>query len=186
MGCVSQDPYPKKSIPREKGKVGSKHAVKFSKGTWHQRKIRERKGQSQRIIHKCEHEHSPCAPEFGERSHEETLHQERCARGVARNLANTIYKLKNADKTTFYTPIEAKVMLAPTSRRPDERDCAVDSGVPMRMMSKKDSNSYELDTLRRSRNPTVVLTANGKVHTHEEAQVFVHDLILFVTVQLLE
>ena len=32
--------------------------------------------------------------------------------------------------------------------------------------------------------PTVVLTANGEVHTNEEAQV--HDLNLFVTVQLLE
>ena len=32
----------------------------------------------------------------------------------------------------------------------------------------------------------MVLTANGEVHTHEEAQVSVHDLNLFVTVQLLE
>ena len=34
--------------------------------------------------------------------------------------------------------------------------------------------------------PTVMWTANGKVQTHEEAQVFVHDLNLFVTVQLLD
>ena len=53
-------------------------------------------------------------------------------------------------------------------------------------MSKKELSSDELDTLRRSRTPTVVLTANGKVHTHEEAQVFVHDVNLFVTVQVLE
>ena len=33
---------------------------------------------------------------------------------------------------------------------------------------------------------TVVLAANGEVHTHEEAQAFVHDPNLFVTVQLLE
>ena len=32
----------------------------------------------------------------------------------------------------------------------------------------------------------MVLTANGEVHTNEEAQVYVHDLNLFVTVQLLE
>ena len=43
-----------------------------------------------------------------------------------------------------------------------------------------------MDTVRRSRTPSVVLTANGEVHTHEEAQVFVHDLNLFVTVRLLE
>ena len=32
-----------------------------------------------------------------------------------------------------------------------------------------------MDTVKRSRTPTVVLTANGEVHTHEEAEVFVHD-----------
>ena len=36
LGCVSQDSYPRKSSLREEGKLGSKHAVKFSKGTWHQ------------------------------------------------------------------------------------------------------------------------------------------------------
>ena len=56
----------------------------------------------------------------------------------------------------------------------------------MHMMSKKESSSEELWTVKRSRTPTVVLTANGEVHTHEEAQVFVHDLKQFVTVQLLE
>ena len=44
----------------------------------------------------------------------------------------------------------------------------------------------KMDTLRRSRNPTTVMTANGKVQTNEEAQVYVHDLDLFVTVQWLE
>ena len=34
FGCVSQDSCPRKSTLREKGKLGSKHAVKFSKGTW--------------------------------------------------------------------------------------------------------------------------------------------------------
>ena len=36
----------------------------------------------------------------------------------------------------------------------------------MHMMSKEELSSDELDTLRRSRNPTVVLAANGEVHTH--------------------
>ena len=34
--------------------------------------------------------------------------------------------------------------------------------------------------------PTAVLTARGEVHTHKEAQVFVHDLNLIVTVQVLD
>ena len=56
----------------------------------------------------------------------------------------------------------------------------------MHMLNKKDLSSEELETLRRSRNPTAVVTANGEVQTHKEAQVYVHDLGLFVTVQLLE
>ena len=55
LGCVSQDyPQKKKSILREVGKLGSKHAVVFSKGTWHHIKIRERKGPSQGVMQKCE------------------------------------------------------------------------------------------------------------------------------------
>ena len=55
----------------------------------------------------------------------------------------------------------------------------------MHMMSKK-KNSGEMDTVRRSRAPAVVSTANRKFKTHEEAQVFVHDLNLFVIVQVLD
>ena len=43
-----------------------------------------------------------------------------------------------------------------------------------------------METLRRSRIPTTAVTANGGEPTNEEAQVYVHDLDLFVTVQLLE
>ena len=60
----------------------------------------------------------------------------------------------------------------------------VDSGASIHMLSKKDLRSDEMDTLRRSRNPTTVVTANGEVQTNEEAQVYVHDLDLFVTVPL--
>ena len=74
-GCVSQDSYPKKSILRKVRKMGSNasagHTVKFSGGTWHQIKIRERKGPPRGIIQKCEpHERNPCAPRFEGRSHE--------------------------------------------------------------------------------------------------------------------
>ena len=96
-----------------------------------------------------------------------------------------IYKLKNSDKTTFCTPFEVRAMPAPTSTRPEEREFVVDSGAPMHTMSKKELVSEEMDTVERSRTPAVVLTSNGEVHSHDEAQVFVHDLNLFVTVQLL-
>ena len=124
LGCVSQDSYPRKSILREPGRLGSKHAVKFSKGIWHPIKIRERKGPSRRIIQKCApHERNPCQPKFGERSHEETLHQDRMRPQSSAGFGETyIYKLKNSDKATVYTPIEAKVMPAPNSTRPEERE----------------------------------------------------------------
>ena len=77
-------------------------------------------------------------------------------------------------------------MLASTSKRPEEREVVVDSGASMHMMSKPELSSDELDTLRKSRNPTVVLTANGEVYTNEEARVFAHDSNLFGTVQLVE
>ena len=49
----------------------------------------------------------------------------------------------------------------------------------------KRMNVREMDTVKKVRSRTVVLTANGKVHTREELQVFVHYLNLFVTLQQL-
>ena len=96
-----------------------------------------------------------------------------------------IYKFKNKDKTTFFSPVEIK---APTliTNSPEERTFVVDSGASMYMLSKRDFSPAEMDTLRRSRTRTVVLTANWEVQTNEEAQVFVHDLDLFLTVQVLD
>ena len=56
----------------------------------------------------------------------------------------------------------------------------------MHKVSKKDLNSAELETMRVSKNPTTVMTANGEVQTREEATVFVKQLNLFVKVMLLE
>ena len=102
LGCVSQDSHPRKLIPRKEGKFGSNPAVKFSKGTWHQIKIRERKGPSRGIIQKFEpHERSPCAPKFEERSQEETLHQESCARREALDLATIFASSRMRRKLRF-------------------------------------------------------------------------------------
>ena len=56
----------------------------------------------------------------------------------------------------------------------------------MHVVSKKDLNSAELETMRISKNPTTVMTANGEALTREEATVHVKELDLFVTVLLLE
>ena len=47
------------------------------------------------------------------------------------------------------------------------------------MVSKKDLHSAELETMRTSRSPTTVMTANGEVQTGEEATVHVKQLDLF-------
>ena len=57
-----------------------------------------------------------------------------------------IYKLKNLDKTLFYFPGEVKAMLAPTTKRLEEREFVVDSGASMHMMRKMDLSSEEVDT----------------------------------------
>ena len=46
----------------------------------------------------------------------------------------------------------------------------------MHMLCRKDLNSAELDTVRVSRNPTMVITANEEVQTNEKATVYVYDL----------
>ena len=56
----------------------------------------------------------------------------------------------------------------------------------MHMISKKDLSKAEMDSLTKSCNPTIVITANGEVQTHEEAIVYVKELDIFLTMQVLE
>ena len=49
--------------------------------------------------------------------------------------------------------MKVRAMSAPTLKCPEEREFVVDAGASMHMLSRKIS-SQELDTLRRSRNPT--------------------------------
>ena len=94
-------------------------------------------------------------------------------------MAKNIYKLKADDKATFYSSVKVK---APALGSKNTEECmfVVDSGASMHMLSKKDLSSDEMSSLRRSRNPTTVMTADGEVQTNEEAQAFVHDLDLFI------
>ena len=64
LGCVSQDSYPRKSIPREQGRILQ----------WHLALNGEIIGPSRGLIRKCApHERRLCAPKFGDRSREEHL-----------------------------------------------------------------------------------------------------------------
>ena len=50
----------------------------------------------------------------------------------------------------------------------------------MHMISKKDLNDAEIDTLTKSCSPTIVITANREAQTHEEATVYVTELDIFL------
>ena len=65
---------------------------------------------------------------------------------------------KKKDKATFYSPSEEWVLLAVSTVKREEREFVVDSGASMHVVSKRDVNSAELETMRISKNPTTVLT----------------------------
>ena len=58
---------------------------------------------------------------------------------------------------------------APTIN-PEERQVVVDSGASMHMVSKKDLTKGELETVRISKSPMMVMTANGEVLTENKPQ----------------
>ena len=109
----------------------------------------ETKGPSPGIIQKCEpQERVLWASKFEERTKNEILRQERCARKAAWNLAKGVYNLKRESQDTFYYPAEAWLMPAPSSTNPEERHFVIDSGASVHMLSKKDLSSGQLETLK--------------------------------------
>ena len=56
----------------------------------------------------------------------------------------------------------------------------------MHMISTKDLSNAEMDTLTKSCSPTILITANGEVQTHEEATVYVKVLETFLTMKVIE
>ena len=73
--------------------------------------------------------------------------------------------------TTFSSPSEEWVASAASTIRPEQREFVVDSRAIMHMVSNKSLNEAELETVRVSRSPTVVVTASGEVPAEEEATV---------------
>ena len=56
----------------------------------------------------------------------------------------------------------------------------------MHMISKEDLSNAGMDILTKSCRPTIVITANGEVQTHEEATVYVKELEKFWSTKVLE
>ena len=189
LGCVFQDTQPPESSPilwKSFNILKPIRCVQFTKAVLHLANIRDQKPSLGIICPGDLHQRNPNAPKFEDRSQEETEGQERYAREAAWKMARCILKFKEKHKTTFFSPGENWCLPSPSNLKPEEREFVVDSGATMHMISKKDLNSAELETVTTSRSPMTVLTANGEVQTHEEATVHVKELDIFLTMKVLE
>ena len=92
---------------------------------------------------------APNAPNFEDRSQEETEWQEQGAREAAWKLAKRVLNLKEQERTTFFSPLENRCLPASTLKL-EEREFVVDSGTSMHMISKKDLSNAEMGTLTKS------------------------------------
>ena len=159
--------------------------VKFTKAVVRHAYIRDQNPSLGLLCPGEPNQRSPNAPKFEDRSQEETEWQERWAREGAWKLAKSVLKLKEQERATFFSPSENRCQPASTLK-PEEREFVVDSGASMHMSTKKDLNYGEMDTLTKSCSPTIVTTANGEMQTHEEATVYVKELDIFLTMEVLK
>ena len=186
LGCVFQDMTPPKSILRKSTDMPKPiQRVKFKKAIARHTKIRDQNPSLGKICPGEPHQRSPNAPKFEDRFQKETEWQEQGAREAAWKLAKNVLKLKEHERATFFAPSENRCLPASTLKL-EEREFVVDSGASMHMISKKDLSDVEMDTLTKSCSPTIVITANGEVQTHEEAIVYVKELGIFLTMKVLE
>ena len=155
--------------------------VKFSKAIARHTKIRDQNPSLGYICPGEPHQRSPNAPKFEDRSQEETEWQEQGAREAAWKLAKILLKLTEHERATFFSPSENRCLPA-SNLTPEEREFVVDSSASMHTISRKDLS----DTLTKLCGPTIVITANGEVQTHEEATVYVKELDIFWTMKVLE
>ena len=186
LGCVFQDMKPPKSIFRKSSDMQKPiQRVKFTKAIARHSKIRDQNPSLGYICPGEPHQGSPNAPKFEDRSQEETEWQEQGAREAARKLAKNVLKLKEQERATFFSPSEKRCLPASTHKL-EEREFVVDSGASMHMVSKRDLSDADMDTLTKSCSPTIVITANGEVQTHEDATVHVKELEKFLTMKVLD
>ena len=186
LGCVFQDMTPPKSILRKSTDMPKPiQRVKFKKAIARHTKIRDQNPSLGFFCPGSPHERSSNAPKFEDRSQEETELQEQGAREAAWKLVKNVFKLKEHERATFFSPSENRCLLAVTLKI-EEREFVVDSGTSMHVISKKDLSKAEMKTLTKSCSPTIVITANGEVQTQEEAIVYVKELDIFLTMKVLE
>ena len=95
------------------------------------------------ILYMADVRTSTCAPRFEDRTFQEALHQERCAR-----------KQRTRSRSTLSPELKQQTHFL---RRSQIREFEVDSGASVHMLRKKASRSAELETLWKCRNATSVI-----------------------------
>ena len=137
MGCVFQDMKPPKSTLRKSSNIRKPiRCVQFTKAIARHTKIRDQNPSLGYICPGEPHQRSPNAPKFEDRSQEETEWQEQGAREAAWKLAKSVFKLKEHQRATFFSPSE-KWCLPASNLKPEEREFVVHSFASMHMISKK-------------------------------------------------
>ena len=143
LRCVFQDVEPPKSssILRKRTKIlRPTRRAHCSKATLRHANIRESEGPSLGIICPTDPcERCPYAPKFEDGSQEETERQGRCARGDTWRLANSILKLNEKDKATFFLTYRGLVIPSTIRKKKKRRKkIVVDSWASMHMLSRRD------------------------------------------------
>ena len=122
LGCVFQDMTPPKPILRKCTDMPKPiQRVKFTKAIARHTKIRDQNPSLGYICPGEPHQRSPNAPKLEDRSQEETEWQERCAREAAWKLAKSILKLKEKNKSAFFSPSENWCLPALSTLQPEKK-----------------------------------------------------------------
>ena len=177
LGCVFQDMEPPKSssILRKSSNIRKPiRCVRFTEAVLRHANIRDQNPSLGMICPGDPHQRNPNAPNL-----------RIGLREAAWKLAKSVLNLKEQERAAFFSPSENWCLLA-SNLKLEEREFVVDSGASMHMISKKDLSDAEMYTLTKSCSPTIVITANGEVQTHEEATVYVKEFGIFLTVKVLE
>ena len=152
--------------------------------------IRETKGPTLGVIQTgSQNQRNPNAPRFEERSIEWTLSMEEEARKTSWIFRKNVCKVPGScseKRNKFFKTSPASNVSSPSITTSKEIKFIVGSGASLHIKSESELTPEEQETIQKSKDPPVVLTANGTTHMTEEATVYVCGLDMIVQVQLLE
>ena len=187
LGCVFQDMKPPKSI-LQKGTDMRKpiQRVTFTKAIARHTKIRDQNPSLGYICPNEPHERSPNAPKFEDRlSVGDRVARARCPRSSVEDGQKCV-KRKGASESNILLTFrktcaclhQILILRSENLLSTPVRQCI--------RSAKRTSVMLKMDTLTKSCSPTIVITVNGEVQTHEEATVYVKELDKLLTLKILE